>query len=152
MDMDIEADSQADLATFFNHHHDKIVCTANTRGEPNVAIIGTMRMVNDHVIQFEITEDSSTTLENLSENRAMVVLNYEAADRARNYQGARLYARAQRIVTAGVEFQEVYDRIALRLGAEKAAALKATVICQIEKVRPIIDLGQSWYVPPFAKA
>lgn len=134
---------------FFNQHHDKLLCTANGRGEPSVALMGTSRLLPDGSIDFEITDPVSATLDNIRENGAVVFVAYQSGARASDYRGARLYARVNAIQSEGEKFEAVRRMIAERLGARTAAALRATVNCTIVKVRPIVDRGQRWDEAPF---
>ena|ERR1700742_4402810 len=139
----------APLGDFFNDHHDKLLCTANGRGEPSVALMGTPRLLTDGTIDFEISDLVSVTLDNIRENGAIVFIAYNPGPRARDYRGARIYARVNEILTVGEKIDGIRSAILARHGAEKASELQATVNCTITKVRPIVDRGQAWDAPPF---
>ena len=137
------------LREFFNHHHDKLLCTANKQGEPSISLMGTPRMLPDGSIDFEISDLVSTTLDNIQENKAVVFMAYEPAARARDFRGARIYAQVTNIQTEGEKLEQIRDAILQKHGAEKAKELQATVSCRITKVRPVVDRGQRWNEPPF---
>jgi hypothetical protein len=137
------------LGTFFNNHHDKLLCTASARGEPSVALMGTPRLLPDGTIDFEISDVVSVTLNNIRENGAVVFMAYQPAARARDYVGMRIYAQVDTIVTAGPKIEAIRQAILERHGPEKAAELQATVNCRVTKVRPLVDRGQAWDQPPF---
>ena len=140
------------LGGFFNTHHDKLLCTASKHGEPSVALMGTPRLLPDGTIDFEISDPVSVTLDNIRENKAVVFIAYEPGVRARDYSGARIYARVDDIQTAGEKFARIRQSILERHGIEKASELQATVSCTVTKVRPIVDRGQPWDCPPFEES
>lgn len=136
------------LRDFFNTHHDKLLCTANRQGEPNVSLMGTPRMLPDGTIDFEIDDRVSITLNNIRENNAVVFLTYSPATRARDYQGARISARVTAVHVSGEKFDAARKALFDRFGAAKADQLQATVSCSITDVRPIVDRGQRWDEAP----
>lgn len=144
-----DSDVHAELAEFFNHHHDKLLVTANRQGEPNIALMGTPRLRPDGTITFEISDPVSTTLSNIRENGAVLFLAYAPGRRARDYSGARIYAKVSEIKTSGEEFDAVKAAIRAKHGDEKAEELAATVTCTMTKVRPVVDRGQRWNEQPF---
>src|ERR1700753_3458165 len=148
----VDNDQAHALRDFFNTHHDKLLCTANGRGEPSVALMGTPRLLPDGTIDFEISDAVSLTFNNIRENKAVVFIAYRSGTRARDYRGARIYAEVTEIQTEGEKVEEIRKRILAKHGAEKAAELQATVTCTIRKVRPIVDRGQRWNEPPFEDA
>jgi hypothetical protein len=137
------------LGEFFNNHHDKLLCTADRRGEPNVALMGTPRLLPDGTIDFEISDLVSVTLDNIRENKAVMFLAYRPGQRARDYWGARISARVNDIQVAGEKLDGIRQAILDKHGAEKASELQATVNCTITNVRPIVDRAQRWNEPPF---
>ncbi|MVM31750.1 hypothetical protein GO755_17010 [Spirosoma sp. HMF4905] len=137
------------LSNFFNHHHDKLLCTANNKGEPSIALMGTPRLAENGTIEFEISDPVSVTLQNMKENKAVVFMAYIPGVRARDYTGARIYAEVTEILSSGEKIDHIRTRIRERHGEEKAAELLATVTCRIKKVRPVVDRGQRWDEPPF---
>lgn len=146
-----DSDVHPELAEFFNHHHDKLLVTANKAGEPNIALMGTPRLQRDGTIRFEISDPVSTTLNNIRENRAVLFLAYVPGQRARDYLGARIYAEVSEINTSGDEFNAVKAAIRAKYGDVKAEELAATVTCTMTKVRPVVDRGQRWNEQPFAE-
>lgn len=139
------------LATFFNSHHDKLLCTADRNGLPNVSLMGTPRMEANGTIVFELSDEPSMTLNNILENKEVVWMLYVPGQRARDYTGARIYGEVTEIITSGDKLEQIRTRIRERFGEEKASELVATVTCSIRNVRPIIDRGQSWDELPFEK-
>lgn len=141
-----------DLAAFFNHHHDKLLCTASRDGLPNVSLMGTPRMQDDGTIAFEISDRISTTLTNIRENPAVLFMAYVPGPRARDYAGVRIYAEVTAIEAGGPAFEAIRERIRAKFGDEKADELQATVTCAVTRVRPVVDRGQAWDEPPFPEA
>ena len=137
------------LGNFFNKHHDKLLCTANNKGEPSISIMGTPRLTENGNVEFEISDPISITLQNIQENKAVVFMAYLPGERARDYTGARIYAEVTEILTSGEKIEKIRSKIREKHGEEEAAELQATVSCKIKKVRPVVDRGQSWNEPPF---
>ncbi|QRQ63679.1 MULTISPECIES: pyridoxamine 5'-phosphate oxidase family protein [Sphingobacterium] len=133
-----------DLREFFQNHHDKLLCTANKNGEPSISLMGTPRIIENGNIEFELSDDPSITLNNLLENKSVVFMVYEAASRARDYKGVRIYAEVTEILREGEKLAQIRTKIREKYGNEKADELVATVTCEIKKLRPIVDRGQEW--------
>ena len=151
MEKDTNATENAieSLRTFFNEQHNILVCTANVTGEPSAAIMGTPRIAENGNVEFEISDPISMTLQNMNENKAILFMAYIPGKRARDYQGARIYAEVTEIQTNGEKIERIRNAIRERHGEEKASELIATVTCRIKKVRPVVDRGQQWNEPPF---
>jgi hypothetical protein len=145
----LDQESIQALMDFFNNRHEKILCTANKDGEPSVALMGTPRLLADLTIEFEISDLVSVTLNNIQENKAVVLMAYNPGQRARDYRGARIYAEVIEILTAGEKIDAIRKAIFEKHGAEKASELQATVTGRVTRVRPIVDRGQHWNEPPF---
>ncbi|TSJ43996.1 pyridoxamine 5'-phosphate oxidase family protein [Mucilaginibacter corticis] len=139
----------ASLAGFFNTRHDKLLCTANKNGEPSIAIMGTPRVVSGGNVEFEISDPVSRTLDNIRDNNAVCLMVYTPAERARDYEGVRIYAKVDDIDNSSEKFEGIKNKIRERHGDEKAAELQATVSCTITDLRPMVDRGQEWDKPPF---
>ena len=140
----LEAADLPALSQFINGHHDKIICTANRAGEPNASLMGTPRLTVDGLIQFEISDRASTTLDNLRQNPEILLMAYRPGARARDYYGARVSARVSALHTDGEVFESIRSAIAAQFGDVRAAELRATVTCTITRVRAVVDRGQAW--------
>lgn len=138
-----------ELRDFFKSHHDKLLCTANKKGEPSIALMGTPRLNADGNIELELSDNPSVSLNNIQENKSVVFLVYEPAARARDYKGVRIYAEAIEVLTQGEKLETIRENIRARFGDEKADELVATATFSIKKLRPIVDRGQLWNEPPF---
>ncbi|CAA7193954.1 hypothetical protein CHRY9293_00333 [Chryseobacterium potabilaquae] len=137
-----------ELRDFFQKHHDKLLCTANKNGEPSISLMGTPRLTENETIEFELSDDPSVTLNNILENKAVVFMVYEPAQRARDYKGVRIYASVVEVLTEGEKLEMIRTKIRERFGEAKASELVATVTCEIKKLRPVVDRGQLWNEPP----
>lgn len=149
--MNLDKNALAELSAFFNHHHDKLLCTSNKKGEPNVSLMGTPRMNENGEIEFQISDEISVTRNNIEENRSVLFMLYQPGPRARDYTGVRIYAEVTEIITSGEKLESIRAGIRSRFGEEKASELQATVTCRVTKVRPVVDRGQDWNMPPFEK-
>ena len=125
--------SLSDLAEFFNSQHDKLLCTANAKGEPNIALMMTPKLFNNGEIEMGIKYESSITLRNIRENRRIVFMTFIPDADISAYTGVRVYAEVINILTSG----------------ENTAGFCASVTCRITKVRPIVDRGQVWSMKPY---
>jgi hypothetical protein len=146
--IDEKANTLAPLSDFFNNHHDKLVCTANKHGVPNVSIMGTPRIMGNGDIVFQISDPVSVTLDNMRENKEVVFMAYLPGERARDYQGVRIHTEVTEIVSAGEKFGLIKEKIRERFGKDKADELLASITCRVKKVRPVVDRGQQWNEPP----
>ncbi|MEO6849587.1 MAG: hypothetical protein ABI166_03125 [Mucilaginibacter sp.] len=149
---DIEDIPMADLKDYFNQVHEKFVCTASKVGEPNVCLMGTARISEAGAVEFEISDLISVTLDNILENKFITFMAYLPGPRARDYTGVRIYAEVTEIMTSGEKLEVIRESLRARFGEEKAAELRATVSCRINRLRPVVDRGQTWNVLPFAPA
>jgi len=140
-----------ELRDFFQKHHDKLLCTANKNGEPSISLMGTPRLAENGTIEFELSDDPSQTLSNILENKSVVFMVYEPAQRARDYKGVRIYANVVELLTEGEKLEMIRTKIRERFGDVKASELVATVTCEIQKLRPVVDRGQLWNEQPFAE-
>ena len=136
------------LSEFFNSHHDKLVCTANKDGVPNVSIMGTPRIMESGDIVFHISDPISVTMDNMRENKEVVFMVYVPGKRARDYHGVRIHTEVTEIISSGQKFELIKEKISERFGKDKADELLASITCRIKKVRPVVDRGQQWDEPP----
>ncbi len=139
-----------DLKDLFNQVHEKFVCTASKTGEPNVCLMGTVRISETGFVEFEISDQISSTLNNILGNKYITFMAYLSGPRARDYTGVRIYAEVTEVLTSGVKLEIIRESLRARFGEEKASELRATVSCHIKRLRPVVDRGQNWNVLPFA--
>ena len=124
--------SLSDLTKFFNSQHDKLLCTANRIGEPNIALMMTPKLLENGEIEMGIKYEPSKTLRNIRENRTIVFMTYIPHAEMTAYEGVRIYAEVTKILSCGENTQEFC----------------ATVTCRITQVRPLVDRGQVWSATP----
>ena len=124
--------SLRDLGEFFNSQHDKLLCTADKNGEPNIALMMTPKLLENGEIEMGIKYESSKTLRNIQENRTIVFMTYIPNVDISAYKGVRVYAEVTKILSRGENTQEFC----------------ATVTCRITQVRPLVDRGQVWSATP----
>ena len=143
-----KGDTLDPLSDFFNNHHDKLVCTANKHGVPNVSIMGTPRIMESGDIVFHISDPISETMDNMRENKEVIFMVYVPGERARDYHGVRIHTEVTEIISSGEKFELIKEKIGERLGKDKADELLASITCRVKKVRPVVDRGQRWNEPP----
>jgi len=136
------------LRDFFNGHHDKLVCTANKDGVPNISIMGTPRIIESGDIVFHISDPISVTMDNMRKNKEVVFMVYVPGERARDYHGVRIYTEVTEIISSGEKFKLIKEKISERFGKDKADELLASITCHVKSVRPVVDRGQQWDEPP----
>ena len=143
-----KGDTLNPLSDFFNNHHDKLVCTANKHGVPNISIMGTPRLMESGDIVFHISDPISVTMDNMKENKEVVFMAYVPGERARDYHGVRIHTEVTEIISSGEKFELIKEKISERYGKDKADELLASITCRVKKVRPVVDRGQQWNTPP----
>ncbi|MGE9516061.1 MAG: pyridoxamine 5'-phosphate oxidase family protein [Solitalea-like symbiont of Tyrophagus putrescentiae] len=136
------------LRHIFNNHKDKLLCTSNNNGEPNVCIMGNPKINENGDIEFIINGTSSVTLDNLKENKNIFFMVFTPGERAKDYKGVRIQARADEVHTSGGKFEDIKSIRREKLGEARAAELLAYVICKVQNLRPIVDRGQAWTDAP----
>ncbi len=131
-----------DLERFFNDRPRNVsVCTVNALKEPNIAIINSSRIA-ENKIEFEVGE--SSTLRNIESNKSVAFIIVKEGKTLMEYKGIRIYGSATEIQTTGEKLERARAILRERVGEKEAAAIKATVICKIDRIRPLVDRGQGW--------
>jgi len=135
--------SNTRLKNFFNTRpRNIIISTANKNREPNVAILNSTRLEDNDLIEFEIGK--SITLQNIKENPRIVFMIAREGNSLMEFKGVRIYSKVIDIQTAGEKLDNAKEILRIRVGKEAADSIIATVICKIEKIRPLVDRGQVW--------
>ena len=135
--------SNTRLKNFFNTRpRNIIISTANKNREPNVAILNSTRLEDNDLIEFEIGK--SITLQNIKENPKIVFMIAREGNTLMEFKGVRIYSKVIDIQTAGEKLDNAKEILRIRVGKEAADSIIATVICKIEKIRPLVDRGQVW--------
>jgi hypothetical protein len=112
--------------------------TANRKGEVNVAVFGSPRMIDENTVIMGIGRNRS--FRNLQENPLAVFIVVEPGKTVMDWKGARVYLEAVEIESGGGFFDEVKAGIAKAAGKEAAAMIHAAVRFRITEVRPIVDV------------
>ena len=112
--------------------------TANRKGEVNVAVFGSPRMIDENTVIMGIGRNRS--FRNLQENPQAAFIVVEPGKTAMDWKGARVYLEAVDIESGGGFFEEVKAGIAKVAGKEAAAMVHAAIRFRITEVRPIMDV------------
>jgi hypothetical protein len=112
--------------------------TANRKGEVNVAVFGSPRMIDENTVIMGIGRNRS--FRNLQENPQAAFIVVEPGKTVMDWKGARVYLEALDIESGGGFFEEVKAGIAKASGKEAAAMIHAAVRFRITEVRPIVDV------------
>ena len=112
--------------------------TANRKGEVNVAVFGSPRMIDENTVIMGIGRNRS--FRNLQENPQAAFIVVEPGKTVMDWKGARVYLEAVDIESGGGFFEEVRAGIAKVAGKEAAAMIHAAIRFRITEVRPIVDV------------
>ena len=112
--------------------------TANRKGEVNVAVFGSPRMIDENTVIMGIGRNRS--FRNLQENPQAAFIVVEPGKTVMDWKGARVYLEAVDIESGGGFFEEVKAGIAKVAGKEAAAMVHAAIRFRITEVRPIMDV------------
>lgn len=121
-----------------------VLSTANRDGKVDAAVFGSPQMVDEKTIVVALGKNR--TFEYLQENPHAVFLIVEQGETEtlEGWKGLRVYLRMKEYATSG-EMLESYKREAAKiLGEEAVATIHAVVRFEIDEVRPLIDMGQTW--------
>ena len=131
------------LKNFFNFRpHNIMISTTNKKCEPNIAILNSSRIEDNDMIVFEIGK--SITLKNITENPKITFMIAREGNTLMEYKGVRIYSKVIEIQTTGEKIEKAKETLRINVGKEAADSIVATVICKIEKIRPLVDRGQIW--------
>lgn len=115
------------LKELFSSRREKILCTVDKYGNPNLALMKSPQITESGEIKIWINYPDAISLQNIKENKNVVLMAYWPEEEVLDYVGARLYAEVKQIVITGFDQEDFH----------------AKVICKINKVRPVVDRGQS---------
>jgi hypothetical protein len=111
--------------------------TANNKGDVNVAVFGSPRMIDENTVVMGIGANRS--YRNLQRNPKAVFIVMEPGESASDWQGARVYLEAVDMETEGEFYDQIRYNISKVAGKEAADAIHAAVRFKITEVRPLID-------------
>lgn len=132
-----------DLMEFFNKQpRIGVMGTANKDGKPNIAHLGSPRMVDEKTVVVGLGENR--TLANLKENPHAVYTILEPGKTVPEWKGVRVYLKAFSIEDSGKLLDGIKDSF-IKKGNEGAAKMmKYAVSFEITELRPLADRGQGW--------
>ncbi len=117
-----------------------VLGTSDTSGQPNIAYISSVRVLEDESIAIGFGNNHS--LANLRENPAAVYFAIETVPvTAMDTPGYRIYMKRKEIQTEGSLFEEIRGFIREHAGDEAASMTVAAVTFDVTNVRPMIDMG-----------
>jgi hypothetical protein len=127
-----------ELMTLFNKHS-RIgsLSTANKRGDVNVAVFGSPRMIDENTVVMGIGENRS--FRNLQRNPKAVFIVMEPGETVMDWKGARVYLEAIDIETGGEFYDTIKHDIAKAAGQQAADMIHAAIRFTITEVRPLVD-------------
>ena len=113
--------------------------TANKMGDPNVAVFGSPRMIDENTVVMGIGNNRS--FRNLERNPRAVFIVMEPGQSVMNWKGARVYLEAVDMETEGELYDQIKHNIAKAAGQQAADMIHAAIRFKITEVRPIVDIG-----------
>ena len=116
--------------------------TSGRNGKVNVGCFGSPRMVDEKTVVMAVRKNR--TFENLKENSSAVFMIMEPAKTSSEWKGIRVYLKMTKYETSGETLEKVRAQTAKNVGEEAAKSVHAAVTFEIDEVRPIVDMGQSW--------
>lgn len=117
----------------------RLVClsTANREGKPNVAVFGSLSLVDDETLMVALGDNR--TFRNLSENPYASCLIVNPDTRGLTMEGCRLYLKVKKIEDEGETLEKVRNAIREKYGDVAASVVKYVVYFEVEEIRPIVD-------------
>jgi len=131
------------LMEYFNRQP-RLGClsTSGKDGKVDVACFGSPRMVDDKTVVMSVRKNR--TFYNLQENPNAVFMIMEPGQKSSEWKGVRVYLKMTAYETSGEKVERARAQTLKAVGEEAARAVHAAVTFEIEEVRPIVDMGQSW--------
>ena len=110
--------------------------TSNRKGDVNVAIFGSPRMIDEDTVIMGIGKNR--TLHNLIENPKAVFIIVEPGTSLMDWNGCRVYMEAETIQTEGEFYDEIKKNITKAVGEFAAKMIHAAVRFRVHEVRNLI--------------
>ena len=127
-----------EIIAFFNERpRNCLLCTANKKGEPNVAAYGSPRMIDEDTIVLAARKRRS--FRNLQENPRAAILVAEASEIKNDSKAVRIYLELIATETEGDLLNEFKKTVGERIGKEAAASLHAAMRFKITEVRSLVE-------------
>lgn len=126
-----------EIVEFFNKRpRNCLLCTADSKGEVDVAVYGTPRMIDEKTVV--LGSGNKRSLQNLRENPRAAILVTEPGEIVHDSKGVRVYLKVTAIETEGALYDEIKEEVEKRAGKSSADNLKAAVVFTVTEVRPLI--------------
>ena len=127
-----------EIMAFFNKRpRNCLISTANSKGEVNVAVYGSPRMIDENTVVLGTGDKRSYKY--LKENPKAAIIVAEPGEIKHDSAAVRVYLEVTSIDTEGDLFNQVKEGVAERAGKAAADGLHAAVSFKITDVRPLID-------------
>ena len=127
-----------EVMEFFNKRpRNCLISTANSKGDVNVAVYGSPRMIDENTVVLAVR--GNRTYRYLSENPKASIIVVEPGEITHSSKAVRVYLELISIETEGPLLKEFKDNLAKRMGKDAADALQAAIRFEITEVRPLID-------------
>ena len=117
-----------------------VLATADADGKPNAAYFGSPRLDVEGKLIMGMMENRS--LANLEVNPHAVFFTVQGAPVGFNTPGWRLYLECKQIDREGEVLAKVKKAVAAGAGEAAAAGIKAGVVFEVTKVRPLVDMSK----------
>ena len=117
-----------------------VLATASPDGKPNAAYFGSPRLDVEGKLVMGMMENRS--LANLEANPYAVFFTVASAPVGFTTPGWRLYLECKQVDREGPVLAQVKAAIAKTAGEQAAAGIKAGVVFEVTKVRPLVDMSK----------
>ena len=117
-----------------------VLATADADGKPNAAYFGSPRLNVEGQLIMGMMENRS--LANLEANPFAVFFTVKEAPVGFTTPGWRLYLECKQIDREGEVLAQVKKAVAAGAGEDAAAGIKAGVVFEVTKVRPLVDMSK----------
>ncbi len=133
----------ANLMEYFNKQpRIGTLSTSSKDGKVDVALMGSPRMVDEKTVIMALA--LNRTFSNLQENPHAVYMIMEPGTGIIDWKGIRVYLRMKGCETSGELIETIRRESSKFIGEAAAKMLHAAVTLEVEEVRPLVDIGQSW--------
>ena len=127
-----------EVMEFFNSRpRNCFICTANRKGEANVAVYGSPRMIDENTVVLAVR--NNRTYRNLQENPKAAIIMVHPGEIRHDSKAVRLYLEVTATETEGDLLDQFKEEIGARAGKEVADSLQAALRMRITDVRPLTD-------------
>lgn len=127
-----------EVMAFFNERpRNCLLCTANKKGQTNIAVYGSPRMIDEDTIVLAARERRSFRY--LQENPRAAIIITEPSEIRHDSKGIRLYLELIATETEGDLLNEFKEVLAQRAGKETADSIHAAMRFKITEVRSLVE-------------